>query len=116
MRGRGRGVQRVRVREPLLLGEQLDVLAVGGLRLLDLGQAAAQVVCLPFPLPRLRGQLVEFCAHVAVPLVHPLIAGQQRREIRPGEPVERLALPAGLEQLLLVGLPVHGDQVVGQAR
>ena len=82
MRGRGRRVQRVRVREPLLLGEQLDVLALGGLRLLDLGQAAAQVVCLPFPLAGLRGQLVEFRAHVAVPLVGPLIAGQQRRQIR----------------------------------
>ena len=39
MRRRGRRVQRVGVRQPLLLGEQLEVLADGGVRLLDLGQA-----------------------------------------------------------------------------
>ncbi len=112
--GRGRRVQRVGVRKPLLLGEQLDVLAVGGLRLLDLGQAVSQVLSLPLPLPGLRGQLVELAADLTVPLVGTLVAGQQRGEVGSGEAVQRLALPAGLEQLLLTGLTVHGDQVVGQ--
>jgi hypothetical protein len=47
-RGRGR-MQRIRMREPVLLGQQQPVLALGGLRPLDLGQAAPQILCLGRP-------------------------------------------------------------------
>ena len=46
-------------------------------------------------------------------LVGPLVVAEHPAELGTGEPVKRLALPARLQQLLLVGLAVHGDQVVG---
>ena len=113
--GRGRGrVQRVRVREPVFLGQQLGVLAFRGPGPLDLGQAAAQILGLGRPLPGRPGQLVELGPDLAVPLVGPLIVGEDGVQLRPGVPVQGLALPARPQQLLLVGLPVHGHQVVGQ--
>ena len=112
-RGRGR-MQRVRVREPVFLGQQQGVLALGGLGPLDLGQAAPQILGLGRPLTGRPGQLVEVGPDLAVPLVGPLVVGEDGVQLRPGEPVERLALPARPQQLLLVGLPVHGHQVVGQ--
>ncbi len=116
MRGRRGAVQGVRVGEAFGLGVQIDVLAVGWFDPLDLGQAVPQILGLPRALPRLRGQLVEFGPHLEVPLIHPLVVAEQVGEFGPGEPVERGPLPARLEQLLLVGLAVHGHKVVGQVR
>ena len=52
--------------------------------------------------------------HRAVPREHPPVVRQQRGQLGPAEPVQRVPLPAGLEQLLLIRLPVHGHQIVGQ--
>src|SRR5262249_59054403 len=89
--------------------------ALGGLEPLDLGQAAAEILGLVLPLAGARGQLVKLAADVTVSLICPLVASEQRREVGSGEAVKRLALPAWLEQLLLIGLPVHGHQVISQA-
>ena len=107
-------MQRVRVREPVLLGQQLGVLALGRLRPLDLGQAAPQVLGLGRPLTGRPGQLVEFRPDLPVTLVGPLVVGEHGVQRGPGEPVERLPLPARPQQLLLIGLPVQRHQVVSQ--
>ena len=114
MRRARRAVQRVRVGQPVLLGAQLGVLAVGRLDPLDLGQPAAQVLGLGDPLPGLAGQLGQLGLHLPVPLVGPLVVGGHGGQARSGETVQRLPLAARPEQLLLVGLAVHGDQVIGQ--
>ena len=51
-----------------------------------------------------------------MPVVDTLIGGQELRELRPGELIERLPLPAGSQQLLLVGLAMHRHQVIGEVR
>ena len=112
-RRRGR-VQRVGVRQPLLLRDELDVLALGGLGVLDLRHAVAQVLGLAGTLPRHRRELVQLGLDLRVPVMGPLVGGQHLRELRPGKPVKRLPLPAWPQQLLLVGLAVHRHQVVGQ--
>jgi hypothetical protein len=62
----------------------------------------------------LRGQYGQLVEDLPVAPVGALVVGQDLGQHRPGELVERLALPTRLEQLLLVGLTVHGDQVVGE--
>ena len=114
MRGGGRGVQRVGVRQLLLLGQQGRVLARHRRDRLDLGQAEPQRLRLGRALPLRLRQRLELLADRAVPVVHPPVVGQGRGQLGPAEPVQRVPLPPGLEQLLLVGLPVHGHQVVGQ--
>ena len=52
MRGCRGGVQRVGVRQPLLLRDELDVLALGRLGALDLRHAVPQVLGLPGTVPR----------------------------------------------------------------
>ena len=111
--GRG-GVQRVRVGEPLLLGQQRRVLALGRLGLLDLGQRPLQILGLLRPFAGLGGQPVQFGVHLPVPGVGALVVAENRLERRAGELIKRLPLPAGPQQLLLVRLAVHGHQVIGQ--
>ena len=106
-------MQRVRVREPVLLRQQDGVLPLGGLQPLDLGHAAPQVFRFLSALPGQPGQLRQLTADLAMPLVGPLVVAEHGGQFRAGEPVQRLALPGRPEQLLLVRLPVHGDQVVG---
>ena len=100
--------------EPLLLGQQRRVLALGRLDPLDLGQRPLQVLGLPRPFPRAGGQLAQFGEHLPVAGIGALVVGQDRGERRAGELVERFPLPGGPQQLLLVGLAVHGHQVIGQ--
>ena len=107
-------MQRVGVRQPLLLGQQVGVLAAGRLDPLDLLQAAAQLGGFPGALLGPRGELGQLGPDLPVPLVGPLVVGEHGGVRGPGEPVERVALPPAAQQLLLVGLAVHGDQVVGQ--
>ncbi len=111
--GRG-GVQRVRVSQPFLLGQQCRVLTLGRLSPFDLLQRPLQVLGLLRPLPRPGGQLVQFGEHLPVAGVGALVVGQGGRERRAGELVKRLPLPGGPQQLLLVRLAVHGHQVIGQ--
>ncbi len=110
----GRGVQLVRVGQPLLFGPQFHVLPRERLQPFDLGQPAAQVLALLGPLARQPGQFLQLAADVAVPLVGPVVVGGDRGQRRPGEAVQRLTLPGRAQQLLLVGLPVHRDQVIGE--
>ncbi len=113
--GGGRRVQRVGVGQPVVLGRRSSTSSPSaGLGPLDLLQAAAQVLGLAGPLAGLGGQLGQLGLHLLVLPVGPLVGGQQVGELRAAEPVQRLALPAGPQQLLLVGLAVHGDQVLGQ--
>ena len=74
----------------------------------------AQVLGLPYPLAGKRRQLGQLTGDVAQPLVGPLVAGKHGRVLRAGEQVERVALPRGPEQLLLICLAVHGHQVVSE--
>ncbi len=113
-RGR-RGVQRVGVTEPLLLGQQRGVLARDRRHPLDLVQRAPQVFRLGRPFPRPRGQLGQLGLHLPVPGVGALVVGHDGGQGRAGELVQRLPLLGGAQQLLLVGLAVHGHQVIGQA-
>ena len=94
MRRGGRGVQRISVRQPFLFGQQFQVLADRRLRLLDLGEAATEILGLPRPAGGQGGELLQLRPDVAVPLVDALIVGQQRRQPGTAETVERLALAA----------------------
>jgi hypothetical protein len=114
VRGGGRRLQRVGVGELFLLGQQRRVLAGHRGDRLDLGQAAPQRLRLGRALPLGPRQRLEFVADGPVPVVHPAVVGQGRGQLRAAEAVQRVALPAGLEQLLLIRLAVHGHQVVGQ--
>ncbi len=114
MGGGGSGVQRVGVGQPVLLRAQRGFLARLRVELLDLGEARPQLLGLGGAgagLRRQRGELVEY---LAVAAVGALVVGQDLGQHRAGVLVERLALTPGLEQLLLVGLPVHGNQVIGE--
>ena len=111
----GGGAQGVGEPEPGLLGGERGVLA--GLRVdrLQLLEAEAEQVGLAGALPGARHHLVELAlaGHQAgVPLG---VRGQQRGGLLAAEPVEGLALRPGLQQAVLVGLPVHGDQGLGHA-
>ncbi len=107
-------MQRVGVREPFLLGDQRRVLARDRLYRLDLGQAAPQRVRLGCPLPLRVGERLQLLVHRAVPGEHPPVVRQHGGKLGAAEPVQRVPLPSGLEQLLLIRLPVHGHQVIGQ--
>ena len=90
---------------------------LAGLRVdrLQLLEAEAEQVGLAGALPGARHHLVELAlaGHQAgVPLG---VRGQQRGGLLAPEPVEGLALRPGLQQAVLVGLPVHGDQRLGHA-
>ena len=111
---RCRAPQVVGVGQSLDLREQrrtLPRLRGGGL---DLSQPQAQQLGVAQPLSRRPAQLLERGPHIA-PL-HP--AGSealpQREHRRAGEAVQGGALLGGPEQPLLVALPVHGDDVLGQ--
>ena len=101
------------MREALLVGGEQLVLTGLGVDLLDLLQAEPQQVGLLRALARPRGQLLQALGDVAVPAVGGDVAAQRLGHLVAREPVERGALPPGLEQALLVGLAVHGDEVVG---
>ncbi|CAM5740374.1 hypothetical protein SHIRM173S_06517 [Streptomyces hirsutus] len=112
--GEGRcGRQGLGVPEPFGLLRQFHVLAGAGLHAGDLVEPEAQHVGLLGPFTRAGGELLEFRGDGPQPLVRPRVLGE-----RPGDrvarvPVERLPLPGLLEEPLLVGLPVHRHQVVG---
>ena len=96
MGGGGRREQGIGVRQPVLLGQQRGVLAFTGADLLDVSQGPAQFGGFGGPLPRPAGQLVKLGPDVPVPVIGPLVVGQHGVQGRPGEPVQRLALPARL--------------------
>ena len=114
MRRGGRRVQRVGVREPFVLRQQRRVLAGHRGGRLDLGQAEPQRLGLGGPLPLGQRQRLQLLADRPVPREGPPVVRQHGSQLGAAEPVQRIPLPPGLEQLLLIGLPVHGDQVVGQ--
>ena len=49
-----------------------------------------------------------------MPVEGPPVLGQHGGQLVAGVPVQRGALPGRLEQLLLVGLAVHRDELVGE--
>ncbi|EPJ36737.1 putative DNA repair protein RecN [Streptomyces afghaniensis 772] len=114
MRDRGGGRQRLGVPQPLGLLGQLHVLAGPGLDGRDLVEPVAEHVGLLGPLTRPRGDLVELGGDGPQPLVGLAVLGQRHGDRVTGVPVERLPLPGQLEQPLLVRLPVHGHQLVGE--
>ncbi len=82
--GGGRGaVQGVGVGEPLGLGGQFEVLAVGRLEPLELGEPGPQVVGLPGALAGEGGEFVQFRAYLEVLAVDPLVVAQQAGELGP---------------------------------
>ncbi|CAM5711429.1 hypothetical protein SHIRM173S_12967 [Streptomyces hirsutus] len=65
-----------------------------------------------WPAPGPGGQLVEVGGDSAQQAVGRRVLRVRDLHAVPGVPVQRLPLPRGLEQALLVGLPVYGDQLV----
>ena len=114
VRGGGGGVQPVGVGQPLLLGPERGGLARDRVELLDLDQPGPELGRLGGSLAGLGGDLGQLGPRLPVPVVGPLVVRQDLGQHRARELVERFPLPSGLEQLLLVGLAVHGDEVVGQ--
>jgi hypothetical protein len=100
--GGGAGVQCVGVGQPVLLRAQGRCLARDRVELLDVHEACPQFLGLGGAGPRLRRQGGELVEHLAVPPVGVLVVGEHLGEDAAGVLVQRLALPAGLEQLLLV--------------
>ncbi len=114
MRRRRRGVQAIGMGEPFLLREQVAVLAVSGRQPLDLTEPEPQRIGLHGALTRLRRDLLELTVHLMVQAVGALIFGEHHDKLGTRVTVQRLTLPARLEQLLLVGLAVHGNQIIGE--
>ena len=113
VRGGGRRVQRVGVRQLLLLGQQRRVLARHRATA-STSASPSRSVSASASRSRSAGQRLELLPDRAVPVVHPPVVGQGGAQFRAAEPVQRVPRPPGLEQLPLIRLPVHGDQVVGQ--
>ncbi len=107
-------MKRVRMREPLFLCEQVTVLTLGRREPFDLTKTEPERVGLHRPFHGLCGDLVKLTAHVAVAVIGTLILAERHREFRAGVAVERFPLTARFEQLLLVGLAMHGYQVIGE--
>ena len=99
--------------QPLLLLGERGVLAGLGCDRLDLAQAEAQQVGLTGPFPGGRHHLRELPFRLEQLGVEAAVIGQQRRDRLATEGVERLALRAGLQEPVLVGLTVDGDQRLG---
>ncbi|CAM5712250.1 hypothetical protein SPURM210S_08421 [Streptomyces purpurascens] len=114
MCGRRGGRQRLGVPQPLGLLGQFHVLTGPGLDGGDLVEPVAQHVGLLGPFPCARGDLVELDGGGPQPLVRLAVLGQRHGDGVARVPVERLPLPGQLEQPLLIGLPVHGHQLVGE--
>ncbi len=112
--GGGRGGEGLGVAEPAGLGGELDVLPGDGLDGGDLVEAEAQQVRLLGALAGARRQLGELGGHGAQAAVGVGVLGEGHGDGVARVPVERLPLPGGAQQPLLVGLAVHGDEVVRQ--
>ncbi len=114
MRDRGGGRQGLRVPQPLGLLGELGVLAGPRLDGGDLLQPVPQHVGFLRPLTRARGDLLQLAGDGPQPPVGLGVLGERYGDGVPGVPVQGLPLPGQLQQPLLVGLAVHGHQVVGQ--
>ncbi len=110
----GRGGEGLGVPEPLRLGGQLDVLPRQRLHGGDLVQPEPQQIRLLGPLPGPGGQLLQLGGDGPQPPVGRRVLGVRDLHPVPGVPIEGAALPRRLEQPLLVGLAVHGDEFVRQ--
>lgn len=106
--------QRFGVSEPLRLGREFGVLAYHRFHGRDLVQPEAEQVRLLGPFPGPGGDLLQLDGDGAEPAVGRAVLLQRDGDGVPGVPVEGLPLPGGAQQPLLVGLPVYGDQVVGE--
>jgi len=95
--GRGAGVQRVGVGQPLLFRAQGRRLARYRVELLDVGQARPQLLGLSGAGPSLRGQGRELVKNLPVAAVGALVVGEHLGEDAARVLVERLPLPARLE-------------------
>lgn len=104
--------QRFGVPEALGLRRQFGVLACHRFHRGDLVQAEAQQVRLLGAFPGPGGDLLQLDGDRAEPAVGRAVLLQRDGDRVPGVPVEGLPLPGGPQQPLLVGLAVHGDQVV----
>ena len=96
-----------------LLGRQGGVLARLGLDGLDLAQPEPEQVGLTRPVTSGRHHLVQLPLGGEQTFVERRVVGQERGHRVAAEAVQRLALGAGLEQAVLVGLAVHRDQWLG---
>ncbi len=110
----GGGGEGVGVAEALGLGGELGVLARDRLGGGDLVQPEAEQVRLLGALAGPGGQLLQRRGDLPQRAVDPPVAGQ-----RPGDglarvAVQRAALAGGAQQALLVGLAVHGDQLLAE--
>lgn len=114
VRERGGGGERVGMSEALRLGGELGVLAGQRFDRGDLVQPEAQQIGFLGPLTGARGQLVELTRDLAQPPVGRRVLGVGHGDAVARVPVQGLPLPGRLEQPLLVGLAVHGDEFVGE--
>lgn len=114
VRERGGGGERLGVAEPLGLGGEFDVLPGARGDGLDLGEPEAQQIGLLDPLAGPGGDLLQLAGDGPQPPVRLAVGGERYGDGLAGVPVERAALPGGLEQALLVGLAVDGDELVGE--
>ena len=112
----GGGAQGVGEAQPGLVGLQGDVLPRLRRHRLDLAQPEAEQVCLLRPLAGGRDHLLQLGLRRLEPAVQVGVRREQRGQRLAPEPVERLALGAGLQQPVLVGLAVHGHQGLGDLR
>ncbi len=112
VRERGGGGEGLGVPEPLGLGGQFGVLAGQRGDGLDLFEAEAQQIGLLGAFPGPGGDLVQLGGDGPQPPVRLAVGRERHRDGLARVPVERAALPGGLEQALLVGLAVDGDEFV----
>ncbi len=109
----GRGAEGVGEAEPGLLPRQRVVLARLGSDRLDLGEPEPQLVGLPGPVAGRGDHLGELGLGGGEAGVEVGVLRQQAGDVVAGEPVQRFALRPRLEQPVLVGLSVDGDQGLG---
>ena len=110
----GRGAEGVGEPEPGLLPRQRLVLARLGADRLDLGEPEPQLVGLPGPVPGRRDHLGELGLGRGEAVVEVGVLREQAGDVVAAEPVQRLALCPRLEQPVLVGLSVDGDEGFGE--
>ncbi len=114
MRRTRTGAQLLGVAEPLGLRPQRVVLRRLGLDRLDALETDAQALGLTGALRRGAAQVSELGLGPRQLGVQRTVGGEGGREVGAAERVEHLAVLVGATQPPLVGLAVHGDEVLGE--